>query len=114
MKKCIKSISILNELTLSATDTGEIDRYAESGIFWAASKKKPIQKRLVKKGKSINLSSAKILCLRCLMNTEDLLSAFLENYCMFFLSAPIMSDFRTTRMRYIPTITQKALVIIFC
>ena len=50
MKKYIKSISALNELTLSLKDPSEAERYAESDLFWSASKRKPIQNRAVKKG----------------------------------------------------------------
>ena len=50
MKKYIKSITALNKLTLSTKNSDEIDRYAESDIFWAANKKKTVQNRFVKKG----------------------------------------------------------------
>lgn len=50
MKKYIKSISALNELTLSLKDPSEAERYAESDLFWAASKRKSIPDRTVKKG----------------------------------------------------------------
>lgn len=50
MEKYIKSISALNELTLSVKNRDEIDRYAESDIFWAASKKRSMQNRIIKKG----------------------------------------------------------------
>ena len=50
MEKYIKSISALNELTLSVKNRDEIDRYAESDIFWAASRKRSMQNRIVKKG----------------------------------------------------------------
>ena len=51
MEKYIKSLNALNELTLSAkTNKSEIDRFAESDIFWAANKNKPILNRKIKKG----------------------------------------------------------------
>ena len=50
MNKYIKSISALNDLTLSIKNQGEIDRYAESDIFWAASRKRSTQNRRILKG----------------------------------------------------------------
>lgn len=50
MEKYIKSVTALNTLTLSNSHKEEIDRYAESDIFWAANKNKPIPHRKVKKG----------------------------------------------------------------
>lgn len=50
VEKYIKSINALNELTLSVKNPGEIDRYAESDIFWAASRKRNVQNRRVRKG----------------------------------------------------------------
>ncbi len=49
MEKYIKSITALNELTLQNPNRNEIDRYAESDIFWSANKSKP-SKRQVSKG----------------------------------------------------------------
>lgn len=50
MDKYIKSISALNDVTLTIKNQGEIDRYAESDIFWAASRKRDKQNRRVLKG----------------------------------------------------------------
>lgn len=50
MKRYIKSINALNDLTLTMKSSDEIERYAESDIFWAASKKKSMPRRVVKKG----------------------------------------------------------------
>lgn len=52
MEKYIKSITALNSLSLSTCikDKREIDRYAESDIFWATNKNKPLLHRHVKKG----------------------------------------------------------------
>lgn len=50
MKKYIKSITALNDLTLGNKNSGEIDRYAESDIFWATNKNKQLLNRKVKKG----------------------------------------------------------------
>lgn len=53
MKKYIQSISALNELTLSLDKSGhqkEIERYAESDIFWARSKQRHLQNRCIRKG----------------------------------------------------------------
>lgn len=52
MEKYIKSITALNDLSLSTCkkDKREIDRYAESDIFWATNKNKPLLNRQVKKG----------------------------------------------------------------
>lgn len=50
MEKYIKSITALNTLTLSNSNKSEVDRYAESDIFWAANKNKALLKRKVKKG----------------------------------------------------------------
>lgn len=50
MNKYIKSISALNDLTLTIKNQSEIDRYAESDIFWAASRKRASPNRPVKKG----------------------------------------------------------------
>ena len=50
MEKYIKSLSALNNLTLTNKNSEEIDRYAESDLFWAANKNKPLPHRIVKKG----------------------------------------------------------------
>lgn len=50
MEKYIKSITALNTLSLTNTNKGEIDRYAESDIFWATNKNKQLLHRQVKKG----------------------------------------------------------------
>ncbi len=50
MEKYIKSITALNELTLSNINRNEINRFAEADIFWATNKNKPILSRRVKKG----------------------------------------------------------------
>ncbi|MDO5398552.1 MAG: hypothetical protein Q4G33_11560 [bacterium] len=50
MKKYIKSITELNNLTLSNQNIDEIERYAESDIFWATNKNKQLLNRIVKKG----------------------------------------------------------------
>lgn len=50
MEKYIKSVTALNNLTLLNSNKGEIDRYAESDIFWAANKNKSIPHRQIKKG----------------------------------------------------------------
>lgn len=51
MERYIKSITALNELTLRlrTVNQNEIDRYAESDIFWSANKSKP-SSRCVSKG----------------------------------------------------------------
>lgn len=53
MEKYIKSMTALNTLTLSTVSekgTDEVNRYAESDIFWAANKGKSLLNRNVKKG----------------------------------------------------------------
>ena len=50
MKKYIKSISALNEVALSPKYQNEVERFAESDIFWASRKQKPTQNRTIKKG----------------------------------------------------------------
>lgn len=50
MEKYIKSITALNDLTLSKKNADEVNRYAESDIFWATNKNKPLLSRQVKKG----------------------------------------------------------------
>ena len=50
MKKYIKSLTALNTLTLNNPNQDEINRYAESDLFWAANKNKPIPNRQVRKG----------------------------------------------------------------
>ena len=40
MKKYIKSLTALNTLTLNNPNQDEINRYAESDLFWAANKNK--------------------------------------------------------------------------
>lgn len=50
MKKYIKSLTALNTLSLTNPNQDEIDRYAESDIFWAANKNRPIPNRQVRKG----------------------------------------------------------------
>lgn len=55
MEKYIRSVTALNELTLSTISTSkkgtdEVDRYAESDIFWAANKRKSLLNRAIKKG----------------------------------------------------------------
>ena len=50
MEKYIRAITALNGLTLSTGNKGEVDRYSESDIFWAANKNKPIPNRKIRKG----------------------------------------------------------------
>lgn len=50
MEKYIKSITALNTLSLTNANKAEIDRYAESDIFWATNKNKQLVHRQVKKG----------------------------------------------------------------
>lgn len=53
MEKYIKSITALNKLTLSVmsgNNKTEVDRYAESDIFWATNKCSPLLNRQVKRG----------------------------------------------------------------
>lgn len=49
MKNYIKSISLLNQLTLSSSEE-EINRYSESDIHWATNKGKTTINREIKKG----------------------------------------------------------------
>ena len=50
MEKYIKSITALNDLTLQLRNANqnEIDRYAESDIFWSVNKSKPSSRRVSK------------------------------------------------------------------
>ena len=50
MERYIKSITALNELTLRLRNANqnEIDRYAESDIFWSANKSKQSSRRVSK------------------------------------------------------------------
>lgn len=50
MKKYIKSITALNDATLSNKNTDDIERCAEADIFWAKNKNRPLLNRTVKKG----------------------------------------------------------------
>lgn len=50
MEKYIKSITALNSLTLSTGNKDEVDRYAESDIFWAVNKCNRLLNRQVKRG----------------------------------------------------------------
>lgn len=53
MEKYIKSVTALNDLTLSTVaqkGTDEVDRYAESDIFWAKNKEKKLLNNKIKKG----------------------------------------------------------------
>ena len=50
MQKYIQSITALNNVTLNNQNSDEIDRYAESDLFWAAAKGKKLLNRTIKKG----------------------------------------------------------------
>lgn len=50
MEKYIKSISALNAATLSNNNIDDINRCAESDIFWANNKNKQLLNRTIKKG----------------------------------------------------------------
>ena len=50
MEKYIKSITALNQATLNNQNTDDIERCAESDIFWAQTKNKPLLNRIIKKG----------------------------------------------------------------
>lgn len=50
MEKYIKSISALNDATLSNHNMDDVNRCAESDIFWANNKNKKLLNRTVKKG----------------------------------------------------------------
>lgn len=50
MEKYIKSITALNEAALSNKNIDDIERCAESDIFWAKNKNQKIINRIVKKG----------------------------------------------------------------
>ncbi len=71
MEKYIKSITAMNDLTISMSNRQEVERYAESDCFWAANKQRPLPNRTPKKGMSINLNSVKISFRKCPMSTGD-------------------------------------------
>lgn len=50
MEKYIKSITALNNATLNNKNSDDIERCAESDIFWAQNKNKPLLERKIKKG----------------------------------------------------------------
>ena len=50
MEKYIKSITAMNDLTISMSNRQEVERYAESDCFWAANKQRPLPNRTPKKG----------------------------------------------------------------
>ena len=50
MEKYIKSITALNNATLNNKSADDIERCAESDIFWAQNKNKPLLERKIKKG----------------------------------------------------------------
>ena len=50
MEKYIKSITELNQATLNNKNIDDIERCAESDIFWAQNKNKPLLNRIIKKG----------------------------------------------------------------
>ena len=50
MEKYIKSITELNNATLNNKNTDDIEWCAESDIFWARNKNKPLLNRTIKKG----------------------------------------------------------------
>nr|MBQ4319073.1 hypothetical protein [Clostridia bacterium] len=50
MEKYVKSITALNNAALSNNNMDDIERGAESDIFWAQNKNKPLINRSVKKG----------------------------------------------------------------
>jgi hypothetical protein len=50
MEKYIRSITALNNATLNNKNADDIERCAESDIFWAQNKNKPLLERKIKKG----------------------------------------------------------------
>lgn len=50
MKKYVKAITNLNQLTLKNKNQDDIERYSESDIYWAANRDKPTKIRNIKKG----------------------------------------------------------------
>ena len=73
MKEYIKAQSKTNEIIVGNTvNADELDRFSKSDFRWADNRKKSFQYRPVKKGKSINLNSERILFPKCLTSTVDL------------------------------------------
>lgn len=73
MKEYIKAQSKTNEIIVGNTvNADELDRFSKSDFRWADNRKNSFQHRPVKREKSINLNSERILFLKCLMSTVDL------------------------------------------
>ena len=73
MKEYIKAQSKTNEIIVGNTvNADELDRFSKSDFRWTDNRKKSFQHRPVKREKSINLNSERIMSLKCPMNIADL------------------------------------------
>ena len=71
LNEYLKAQNKTNEIIIANNFTrNELDRFSASDFRWADNRTRQFQHRQVKKGKSISLSLAKIINLKCPMSTE--------------------------------------------